>query len=235
MLKRLLLKSKNYLYVFHTGDFTGMKFMGMTEEAYSKAKGTFKVWCFPSTRDTLESTIAEIEEDFYAGETYGKDCMNISKGVKKEDAINCANEFYKEAINCDKIKDLQVQYYLVDKASNKGILYEKFNKLTHYSSKMIEILPRLNTNVVVDLSLLLEEDMNFGKKSTSFGKYISRCYNGDSRYCVVGVAENSNTTIVDLQLNVTPSTVADFDSLEELFFKDYQYSFRFNKDCYFLS
>lgn len=235
MLKRFILNSTNYLYVFHTGDFTGMKFMGMTEEAYRKAKGTYKVWCFPSTRDTLESTIAEIEEDFYAGETYGKDCMNISKGVKKEDAIVCAREFYSEAMGNDCIKDLKVQYYLVDKSRKNGVLYNNFNELSYYKSEMVEIVPKLDTNVVVDFSSLLEEDIDFGKKSTSFGKYISGCYNGDSRYCVIGIAENSNTTIVVLGVNIVPSMIADFDSLEELFLKESRYSFYFLENRYFLS
>lgn len=235
MLKRLILKSKKYLYVFHSGDFTGMRFMGMTKDAYNKARGFYKVWCFPCTNNTLRDTIANIEDDFDIGEKQGISYRNISMGVKVEDAIDCAKEFYEEAYINSNLRDLQVKYYLVDKVNSKGILYNNFKKVDFYTLKVVDIMPNLDSSAVVDFSSLLREDMEFGKKLAPYRVYISRCYGGDSRYCIIGIAEGIKTSFVELQLNVDVAQISNISSVERLFKLDSNYSFQFNDERYFLS
>lgn len=90
--KRLVFRSTNYVYVYHTGEEVPyMRFMGMTEQAYQSAKGTYKVlYCCE-----MNKTREEMVEDVYYEFSLDKDLRNICS-KKPEESIACIDEFLSE-------------------------------------------------------------------------------------------------------------------------------------------
>lgn len=126
MIQRFVLRSTNYVYVYHSGgsELKYMRFMGMTESAYVSAKGTFKVLCFCSMYKDREETISEIKEDF----SLDKSDRNVDAN-SVEESVACLDEFLKE------IKPMLLEKFPEDKGYTvlfkngelkRGLLYKGF-------------------------------------------------------------------------------------------------------------
>lgn len=179
-LKRLVLHSKNYIYVYHSGgSLDYMHFMGMTREAFEKAKGTYDVTCFVSTNGTYESTLEEVKEEF----SLDKKDRNISTKVTIEQSTQCAKEFYeevlpklKETFNGERMWVLFKKKDIVKGKVTKGILYKGEADLYMIRSYMDEGLKECDYTpigvVEVSSEMLLDYKLRFRNIEVSL---LERC------------------------------------------------------------
>lgn len=218
MLGRLVLESRNFLYVYHSGSVDRMHFMGMTPQAYKSAKGSYKVCCFPGAHMNLKECIEEIEEDFENGKLYGKDYMNINSGLSKEKSIDCAKEFYGEVLDSQIISGLETKNFLVDKDTGLGIEYKNYDKIEFCvrDDVTVDVSSKLNTDVVVGFKELLKEKVCFAKKSNRLLEFINKRSTRNSRYVVLSISENSFASIVDF-FNINNTNIKEIEKVNEIF------------------
>lgn len=110
---RLIFRSTNYVYVYHTGyDIHNMRFMGMTEQAYQSAKGNYKVLYCCEMSKTREEMIEDVHYEF----SLDKDLRNIDS-KRPEESIACIDEFLSE------IKPMLLNKYTDD--NNYSVLFRR--------------------------------------------------------------------------------------------------------------
>lgn len=110
---RLVLRSTNYVYVYHTGyEIKYMRFMGMTEQAYLSAKGSYKVLYCCEMNKTREEMIEDVHYEF----SLDKDLRNIDS-KRPEESIACIDEFLSE------IKPMLLSKYTDD--NNYSVLFRR--------------------------------------------------------------------------------------------------------------
>ena len=64
----------------------------------------------------------------------------------------------------------------------------------------------------IDFSVLANEYVIRGKRTLIFKDYVKRIYMGDSRYMLLEIAENNDTTLISDIINLPKLTVPIFDS-----------------------
>lgn len=111
--ERLVFRSSNFVYVYHTGyEVNSLRFMGMTEQAYLSAKGTYRVlYCCE-----MNKTRDEMVDDVYYEFSLEKDVRNIDS-KRPEDSIACIDEFLSE------IKPMLLSKYTDD--NNYSVLFRR--------------------------------------------------------------------------------------------------------------
>jgi len=91
IMDKLVIGSHGFVYVYHSGlSLTYMTMMGMTTEAYTKAKSHYNVSCFCKTHVDFKGNMSDLEEEF----AMDKADRCISKTIKKEDSIKCLQVFH---------------------------------------------------------------------------------------------------------------------------------------------
>lgn len=209
-MERVVLRTKNYVYVFHSGDLDNLMFMGMTCKAYESAKSVYNVSCFIRSYKDLDSSLEEIEEYFKLDSSL----RSIPKNISKQQAIDCAKEFYSEGL--DKIfSNFDRSQFIIDKLSWRGVLYKGEEKLDLELLLLLDkgdFIHKFYLDNIIDFSVLANEYVNFGKRSSIFSDYVKRLYMGDSRYMLLEIAENDDTTLISDIINLPKLTVPIFDS-----------------------
>ena len=181
---RLVFRSTNYVYVYHTGyEINGLRFMGMTEQAFRSAKGTYKVLYFCDMGKTRE----EMVEDVHYELSLDKDLRNIDS-KKPEESIACIDEFLSEIKPMLQSKYPEGNAYSVlFKRGNyeKGILFSGFIYPTFHGIDVkfdlskaddVEMLGCVKNN-----SSLLTSQLPFqSKKVITAISYLKNMYLGDA-------------------------------------------------------
>ena len=108
-MEKVVLRTKNYVYVFHSGDLDNLMFMGMTYKAYESAKSVYNVSCFIRSYEGLDSNLEEIEEDF----KLDSNLRSIPKNIPKQQAIDCVKEFYSEGLD-KKFSNFDRSQFIID-------------------------------------------------------------------------------------------------------------------------
>ena len=181
---RLIFKSTNYVYVYHTGyEIQHMRFMGMTEQAYQSAKGSYKVLYFCGMGKTREEMIEDVHYEF----SLDKDLRNIDS-KHPEESIACIDEFLSE------IKHMLLSKYLNDNKYSvlfrkgnyeKGVIFSDFiypsihqvdGKLDLHKAKDVKLLGSLKNN-----SSMLTSQLPFrSKKVITAISHLKNMYLGDN-------------------------------------------------------
>lgn len=223
-MERVVLRTKNYIYVFHSGDLDTIMFMGMTYKAYESAKGSFNVSCFIHPYKGLDGDLEEIEEDFKLDSSI----RNIPKNITKQQAIDCAKEFYSEGL--DKIfSNFKKSQFIIDKSSWRGVFYKGTDKdklNLKLLSEKDDFTYKFDSSNVIDFSVLANEYVNFGKRSSIFSDYVKRLYMGDSRYMFLEVAESDDTTLISDIINLPKLVVPADNILNSSIEPEYVFVFR---------
>ena len=107
-----MIESNGYVYVYHSGLADSMKFMGMSEDSYKKAKSSYKVLCFVCIGNSYMDTEEIIREDYQSGEEeeHGLDYMNISDNKSIDKSLDCAKNFFENVVGTFK-KDVNNSFY----------------------------------------------------------------------------------------------------------------------------
>lgn len=242
MLKRLILKSENYVYVYHSGNIDDIQFMGMTEEAFNSARGSYNCCCWVRAQKGFENTRDDIVEDFKL-----EPCdRQTPSGITQEKAIDCAEEFFTQVVeNFKKNYMTDIEYYLVDMETMKGVnvLDKDDIKISCTSDEIIVDLNSDKDNetdvvlgdILVDCSELFKKKSNIGRRGVvTLKEYTKELYRGDSRYRIIGVGEGSGNTIIDIGWGIDQSRIADSDILESLLSLDSEYILTLNTNAYLI-
>lgn len=203
-----MLRTKNYVYVFHSGGLDTLMFMGMTYKAYESAKSVYNVSCFIRSYEGLDSNLEEIEEDF----KLDSNLRSIPKNIPKQQAIDCVKEFYSEGLD-KKFSNFDRSQFIIDKLSWRGVLYKGEDKLDlELLSDKDDFTHKFYLGNTIDFSVLANEYVIRGKCTSIFKDYVKRIYMGDSRYMLLEIAENDDTTLISDIINLPKLTVPIFDS-----------------------
>lgn len=203
-----MLRTKNYVYVFHSGGLDTLMFMGMTYKAYESAKSVYNVSCFIRSYEGLDSNLEEIEEDF----KLDSNLRSIPKNIPKQQAIDCVKEFYSEGLD-KKFSNFDRSQFIIDKLSWRGVLYKGEDKLDlELLSDKGDFINKFYLGDTIDFSVLANEYVIRGKRTLIFKDYVKRVYMGDSRYMLLEIAENNDTTLISDIINLPKLTVPIFDS-----------------------
>lgn len=207
-MEKVVLRTKNYVYVFHSGDLDSLMFMGMTYKAYESAKSIYNVSCFIRSYEGLGSNLEEIEEDF----KLDSNLRSIPKNIPKQQAIDCVKEFYSEGLD-KKFSNFDRSQFIIDKLSWRGVLYKGEDKLDlELLSDKDDFIHKFYLGNTIDFSVLANEYVIRGKRTSIFKDYVKRIYMGDSRYMLLEIAENDDTTLISDIINLPKLTVPIFDS-----------------------
>lgn len=207
-MERVVLRTKNYVYVFHSGGLDTLMFMGMTYKAYESAKSVYNVSCFIRSYEGLDSNLEEIEEDF----KLDSNLRSIPKNIPKQQAIDCVKEFYSEGLD-KKFSNFDRSQFIIDKLSWRGVLYKGEDKLDlELLSDKGDFINKFYLGNTIDFSVLANEYVIRGKRTLIFKDYVKRIYMGDSRYMLLEIAENNDTTLISDIINLPKLTVPIFDS-----------------------
>lgn len=207
-MEKVVLRTKNYVYVFHSGGLDTLMFMGMTYKAYESAKSVYNVSCFIRSYEGLDSNLEEIEEDF----KLDSNLRSIPKNIPKQQAIDCVKEFYSEGLD-KKFSNFDRSQFIIDKLSWRGVLYKGEDKLDlELLSDKGDFINKFYLGNIIDFSVLANEYVIRGKRTLIFKDYVKRIYMGDSRYMLLEIAENNDTTLIFDIINLPKLTVPIFDS-----------------------
>lgn len=207
-MEKVVLRTKNYVYVFHSGGLDTLMFMGMTYKAYASAKSVYNVSCFIRSYEGLDSNLEEIEEDF----KLDSNLRSIPKNIPKQQAIDCVKEFYSEGLD-KKFSNFDRSQFIIDKLSWRGVLYKGEDKLElELLSDKDDFINKFYLGNTIDFSVLANEYVIRGKRTLIFKDYVKRIYMGDSRYMLLEIAENDDTTLISDIINLPKLTVPIFDS-----------------------
>mgnify|MGYP004590015033 CR=1 FL=1 len=228
MLKRLAIESNGYVYAYHSssGDIQSIKFMGMTEESYRKAKGSFNVLCYVKNNGCYTQACNEIKEDYEVGKTHGKSQMGISDNKSIEDSMKCAKNFYENVKGVSPtLKDLESALYFVDLKTGKGIKLKVEDIASYvyciedeFEEKTISIKDNIE-GTVVDFGRLLSESIISNNEEISLRAELKR-YRNTSRYCRFCISENSECSLTSLFSGVILSLISDMGVLKDLLKRD---------------
>ncbi|MCM1214986.1 MAG: hypothetical protein NC548_10755 [Lachnospiraceae bacterium] len=193
MYKRLVLKSDNYVYVYHSG----MKpnefcFMGMPKSDYLNSTGKYYVYCWVRVDESLSNAIQRIEEDLSSEEP------NIPVGVTRIMAIQCATEFY-EQVRDSYLQDFCIREYavLIDKITQRGRVVHctsPHNIVYAWKSNRTPVRCSDMSTRVMDMSGLLS--MKHSADKPTLGELITRLPDSDLRYVLCHVTVGNGNTIV---------------------------------------
>lgn len=207
-MEKVVLRTKNYVYVFHSGGLDTLMFMGMTYKAYESAKSVYNVSCFIRSYEGLDSNLEEIEEEF----KLDSNLRSIPKNIPKQQAIDCVKEFYSEGLD-KKFSNFDRFQFIIDKLSWRGVLYKGEDKLDlELLSDKDDFIHKFYLGNTIDFSVLANEYVIRGKRTLIFKDYVRRIYMGDSRYMLLEIAENDDTTLISDITNLPKLTVPIFDS-----------------------
>ena len=199
MIERFILRSTNYVYVFHSGlDFGRFMFMGMTPKAYETAKGSYRVSCFISQKDSYAETIDKIEEDFAIKDPQ---LRNLPKSVKKEESFDCAKEFYSEIV-----PKLNEEYssgismcMVVNRYTNRAIRLDcpisDILLLQHTTG--LNIVSILEDYSVMDVSSLTSQQVRM-RSALDFNIYCNKCLSRVSDYVIVNIIDGKTSCLVKI-------------------------------------
>lgn len=228
MLERLVIKSNGYVYVHHSssGDISSIKFMGMTEKSYRKAKGSFNVLCYVKNSGCYNQACDEIKEDYEVGKTHGKSQMGISDNRSIEESLKCAKNFYQNVKGVSPIlRDLESTLYFVDLKTGKGVRLRVEDIVSYvyciedeFEEKTISVKDNIE-GTVVDFGRLLSESIISNDGEVSLRAELKR-YRNTGRYCRFCISENSECSLISLFSGVVPSLISDMGVLEDLLKRD---------------
>lgn len=239
MLKRLVIKSNGYVYVYHSGFADSMRFMGMTEESYNKAKGSFKVLCFVCMGDSYMVTEKAIQEDYQAGKDYGLDYMNISDRKSINKSLDCAKNFFENIVgDCPIFKNTNSSFYFVDWTTGKGVrLYGSadlnYPKTETELGKDLCIADSIE-GTVIDFSKLINDTVEGKRKSMSIKNICRNSYIWASKYCRLLISENDRYSMIGLFSAVNVDWIPDIKVVEDILKKDTDIVYEPNEVAYWL-
>lgn len=238
MLKNLVIESNGYVYVYHSGVADRMHFMGMTEESYKKAKGSYKVLCFVSICNSYADTEEIIREDYQSGEDeeHGLDYMNISDNKSIDRSLDCAKNFFENVV--DTFKDVNNSFYFVDLDTGKGVkfydsIYSGYFKTETTLGKDMCIADSIE-GTIVDFSKLINDSVE-GRRRNSLVKNICRnSYIWRSKYCRMIISENDEYSMIGLFSGVNVNRIPDIQVVEDILKKDTDFVYEPNEIAYWL-
>lgn len=238
MLKELVIKSNGYVYVYHSGLTNSIRFMGMTEESYKKAKSSYKVLCFVCIGDSYADTEEIIREDYKSGEDeeHGLDYMNISDNKSIDKSLDCAKNFFENVV--DTFKDVNNSFYFVDLDTGKGVkLHDSFvsgyPKTETTLGKDVCIADSIE-GTVVDFSKLINDSVE-GRRKNSLVKNLCRnSYIWKSKYCRMIISENDKYSMIGLFSGVNVDGIPDIQVVEDILKKDTDIVYEPNEVAYWL-
>lgn len=240
MLKNLVIESNGYVYVHHSGLADGMRFMGMSEDSYKKAKGSYKVLCFVCIGDSYMDTEETIREDYKSGKDLGLEYMNISDHKSIDKSLDCAKNFFENVVNnCPIFKNTNNSLYFVDLDTGKGVRL--------YGSIGLNCYPKTETTLgrdmciadsiegtVVDFSKLINDSVE-GRRKNSLVKNICRNrYIWRSKYCRMIISENDEYSMIGLFSGVNVDGIPDIQVVEDILKKDTDIAYEPNEIAYWL-
>ena len=239
MLKKLVIRSNGYVYVYHSGLTDSMRFMGMTEESYKKAKGSYKVLCFVCIGDSYAETEEIIREDYQQGEDEerGLDYMNISDNKSIDKSLDCAKNFFENVKGTFK-KDVNNSFYFVDLDTCKGVklhdsIYSGYPKTETTCGKDVCIADSIE-GTVVDFSKLINDSVEGRRKNLSVKNICKNSYIWKSKYCRMIISENDKYSMISLFSGVNVDGIPDIQVVEDILKKDADIIYEPNEIAYWL-
>ena len=239
MLKKLVIESNGYVYVYHSGLVDRMQFMGMSEESYKKAKGSYKVLCFVCIGDSYVDTEKIIREDYQSGEEHGLDYMNISDHKSIDRSLDCAKNFFENVVNnCPIFKNTNNSLYFVDLDTGKGVklhgsIDSGYPKTETMLGKDVCIADSIE-GTVVDFSKLINDSVEGKRKNSLVKNLCKNSYIWKSKYCRMIISENDEYSMIGLFSGVNVDGIPDIQVVEEILKKDTDIIYEPNKTAYWL-
>lgn len=239
MLKKLVIESNGYVYVYHSGLADSMRFMGMSEDSYKKAKSSYKVLCFVCIGDSYEETEEIIREDYKSGEEeeHGLDYMNISDNKSIDKSLDCAKNFFENVVGTFK-KDVNNSFYFVDLDTGKGVklhdsIYSGYPKTETMLGKDVCIADSIE-GTVVDFNKLINDSVEGRRKNLLVKNICRNSYIWRSKYCRMIISENDEYSMIGLFSGVNVDGIPDIQVVEEILKKDTDIAYEPNEIAYWL-
>ena len=227
-MKRIVLRTKNFVYVYYSGNYGDIVFMGITNEEYENSKGVYHVSGFVHSNMGLDADLKLIELEF----ELNANLRYIPEDVPKEQAIACIKEFYAEGLD-EKFSDLKKYEYIIDKTTWRGIQVKGIDKsdlefLVHH----VNLENSIVQNKVVDFSELAKDDVEF-RKPIPFTEFVKKVvHKGNSSYVYIEVLEREDTTILFSIINLDRAEVSFGDS--SIFSEEPNYKFNFKEERFIM-
>ena len=227
-MKGIVLRTKNFDYVYHSGNYGDIVFMGITNEEYENSKGVYHVSGFVHSNWGLDADLKLIELEF----ELNANLRYIPEDVSKEQAIACIKEFYAEGLD-KKFSDLKKYEYIIDKTTWRGIQVKGIDKsdlefLVHH----VNLENSIVQNKVVDFSELAKDDVEF-RKPIPFTEFVKEVvHKGNSSYVYIEVLEREDTTILFSIINLDRAEVSFGDS--SIFSEEPNYKFNFKEERFIM-
>lgn len=240
MLKRLVINSNGYVYVYHSGFAGGTHFMGMTEESYKKAKGSYKVLCFVSLNDSYMDIEKTIREDYQSGKDYGLDYMNISDHKSIDKSLDCARNFFENVVdNCPIFKNTSNSFYFVDLDTGKGVRLYGSDDLNCYPKTEVTFgrdmcIADSIEGTVIDFSKLINDSVEGKRKVIPVKNLCRNGYIWSSKYCRMLISENEKYSMIGLFSAVNVDWIPDIKIVEDILKKDTDIVYEPNENAYWL-
>lgn len=240
MLERLVIKSNGYVYVHHSGLASRMQFMGMTEESYKKAKGSYKVLCFVCIKDSYEDAEVIIREDYQSGKDYGLDLMNISDHKSIDKSLDCARNFFENVVvNCPIFKNTRNSYYFVDLDTGKGVRLYGNDDLDCYPKTEVTLgrdmcIADCIEGTVIDFRRIINDFVGGKRKVIPVKNLCRNSYIWSSKYCRILISENGEYSMIGLFSAVNVDWIPDIKIVEDILKKDTDIVYEPNETAYWL-
>lgn len=188
IISRLVIEEQGFVYVYHSGaSIEYMTMMGMTAEAYKKAKSHYDVACFCRTYNDFKGNMRDLEEEF----ALPKADRCISKTIKKEDSVRCLQIFHEHILPRINLYLYKKYTFIVDEDNLTKAL--KVNQ----SAMALNLPPVTLSEKDFDGVVSFEEDILKGKgirlatKEISLRKQLDLLYNyKSSNFIIVEVYES---------------------------------------------
>lgn len=212
MYSRLLFETEKYVYVYHSGsDFSCGMYMGMTKDAYERAKGSFKVTYFTSYVDLEKSfddselkaleeeCIKDIETRYKDDKLYDNKSDCTYRGIKIEDTIDCMRDFVYKIV--PKLKEMyngtEKYSILVEKKTRKGVILKNYDYAGPSTVDLVKYIDSINRSII-DMTGVLEESVKF-RSVIRLSDYSNRLYNGESGFLVVSIYAKDEVDLVSIR------------------------------------
>lgn len=239
MLKKLVIESNGYVYVYHSGLVDRMQFMGMSEESYKKVKSSYNVLCFVCIGDSYVDTEKIIREDYQSGEEHGLDYMNISDHKSIDRSLDCAKNFFENVVgSCSIFKNTNNSFYFVDLDTGKGVKLHGsidlgYPKTETMLGKDVCIADSIE-GTVVDFSKLINDSVEGRRKNSLVKNLCKNSYIWKSKYCRMIISENDEYSMIGLFSGVNVDGIPDIQVVEEILKKDTNIVYEPNEIAYWL-